>query len=88
MIDRTVNLGHILTISAMIVAVFGAYYNVKGDIREHSIRITNAETNISQSLVISQKLLTEIAAIRQDIAVIRERIDRPFNEIPHRGNGR
>jgi len=75
-IDTTINLGQIISIGGMIVAFIGAYYNLKGDIRSHGDRLTKIDEAESAQIALNTKMIEEMSAMRQDVAIIRDRIDR------------
>jgi hypothetical protein len=42
-IDYTINLGHLLTIAAFVIAAFGAWYGLKADVNAVAVRVVAIE---------------------------------------------
>lgn len=63
--DKTINLGHVLTIITLIAAFTGAYTAYQVTITNHEDRITRLENQTNN-----------IWSIKQDVAVIKDRIER------------
>lgn len=74
--DRTVSLGHVLTIVALMSSLVGAYVAYKVTISNHEDRISRLETLMLQQLNTNQDQVNSLWSIKQDVAVIKDRIER------------
>lgn len=71
--DGTINLGHVLTILAIIGSVFVAYMNILRTVDSHELRITAVEKQVSSSTLFQRQVLATLTTIREDIATLKER---------------
>ncbi len=74
--DRTVNLGQILTLVAMIFAGIAAWFNMKADMRLQEERIERLEKGYANQWEQIRATTDALSSIRTDIAVIRDRMER------------
>lgn len=78
--DLSVNLGQVLTATAMILSVVAAYFAIRSDIRDHEGRIARVEQSVINQDVLNQKAGDSLGSIKTDIAVIRDRLERASSE--------
>lgn len=74
--DWTMNLGHLMMILTMVLAAVAAYATARVTLSEHEARISALEIGISSVRTTSSDLTATLYTIRQDVAVIRDRMDR------------
>lgn len=74
--DRTVSLGHILTIMSIIGATIGGYVTYRLTIAEHDVRLRTLEAQMLHQINSNSELNVMMYNIRQDVAIIRDRIER------------
>lgn len=77
--DPTINLGHILTIMALLGSVFIAYVNIVRSVDNHELRIAAMEKKSDRDLIIQQQILDALSTIREDIATLKAQ-----SRLPHR----
>lgn len=73
--DWTINLGHLLTISAMLIALATAYTTYQVTINDHDSRLRSLER---QTLMLDGRtsdIYKVLSDIRQDLAIIKYRMD-------------
>ena len=75
--DWTINVSQIITIVGMIFALISAYYILKSDVRALDARLVMTEYAVRDQVSMNAKIIAEIAAVRQDVAVIRDRVEPP-----------
>lgn len=71
--DPIVNLGHVLTIAALLGSVFIAYMNIVRTVDSHELRIEAVEKQVSNSTAFQRQVLDTLTNIREDIATLKER---------------
>lgn len=74
--DRTISLGHVLTIMSIVGATIGGYVTYRLTIAEHDVRLRNLEQQMQHQMDVYGSLNTMMYNIRQDVAVIRDRLER------------
>jgi hypothetical protein len=74
--DRTVSLGHVLTIMSILAATIGGYVTYRLTIAEHEARLVSLETQMRTQGAAYTELQVMMWNIRQDVAVIRDRLER------------
>jgi hypothetical protein len=75
--DWTINVSQLLTVVAMVFVLLGAFYTMKSDVRALDARLILAEYGVRDQVHMNAKIIAEIAAVRQDVAVIRDRLEPP-----------
>lgn len=96
--DWSINVGQLITIIGMVFALISAYYIIKSDIRSLDIRVLDNFNALDRRLVVMErvaqeqitmnaKIIAEVGAVRQDVAVIRDRLEPPpmSSQSPSRG---
>ena len=81
-IDKTINIGQILTAATMLIAALSAYFSVKGDLRSQEERIVRLENQMGDQGANQRNMAESLSDIRRDIAVIRDRMERNGNALP------
>lgn len=74
--DRTISLGHVLTIMSIVFATIGGYVTYRLTIAEHEARLQNLEQQMAHQVLSDSDLRVMMYNIRQDVAVIRDRVER------------
>lgn len=75
--DWTINVSQLIALFGMVLAILAAFYTMKSDIRALDARIVIAEHGVRDQVHMNAKVIAEIAAVRQDVAVIRDRLEPP-----------
>jgi hypothetical protein len=78
--DLTINLGHVVVLGTLIASVITTWSSYYTSITNSEIRITRLEKAIETHVANSQDLSENISSLKQDIAILRyriERVDRP-----------
>lgn len=77
-IDKTINLGQIITLVTLLFGIAAAYFNVRYDIelvkRLHEDRITRLEASNKASQGQTERMVDALNSIRTDIAIMRIRL--------------
>jgi hypothetical protein len=76
-VDWSINIGQIITIIGMVFAMISAYYILKSDVRALDARISVLELMVRDQIGMNAKVLAEVGAVRQDVAVLRDRSGPP-----------
>lgn len=76
-IDWSINVGQIITIVGMVFAMISAYFILKSDVRALDARITVLEVMVRDQITMNAKLFAEVGAVRQDTAILRDRLEPP-----------
>jgi hypothetical protein len=71
--DPIINLGHVLTIAALIGSVSIAYTNIVRSIDNHELRIEEIEKSSDRDAMVQQQILNTLTTIREDIATLKAR---------------
>ena len=74
--DKTVNLGQILTLIAMLMAGVAAWFAMKSDLRSQEERIERLELSAKTQWEQVRQTSENLNKIATDIAVIRDRMER------------
>lgn len=74
--DRTISVGHIITVLTLISAFVGAYAAYKVTITDHESRLIRLETMVLQQINSNEAQNNSLWSIKQDVAVIKDRIER------------
>ncbi len=75
--DKTITLGNVILMVGMAGSVVAFFTSTKISLAEHEIRLTRLE-RITDGLIQSDYTTSvNIGAIKQDVAVIRDRVERP-----------
>ncbi|PSJ55748.1 hypothetical protein [Pseudaminobacter soli (ex Li et al. 2025)] len=69
--DPTINLGHVLTILALVGSVFVAYSRLVITIENHEMRISVVEKGADRDAQVQQQILNTLTTIREDIATLK-----------------
>lgn len=69
--DPTINLGHIMTIFALVGSIFLAYSRLVITIENHEMRIAVVEKGADRDAVLQQQILNTLTTIREDIATLK-----------------
>jgi hypothetical protein len=80
--DRTINLGHIMTILTLMVGMAGAYTTYKVSMTEHETRINRLEEITKSQISVGADITSNIYAMKQDLAIIKFRIERELDKKP------
>jgi hypothetical protein len=75
--DPTLNLGHLLTIIALLGSVAGAYYSLQGAVQLDEQRITTLEKQASSSISFQSAVLDKLTSIQVDIGVLKTKVGVP-----------
>jgi hypothetical protein len=86
--DWSINIGQIIAIIGMLFALISAYYIIKSDIRALDTKVTDSYHALDLRIIVSEaavrdqigmnaKIIAEVSAVRQDVAVIRDRLEPP-----------
>lgn len=75
--DWTINVSVIIAIVGMVFALISAYYIIKSDIKGLDARLGVTEVTLREQIIMNAKIIAEIGAVRQDVAVIRDRLEPP-----------
>lgn len=75
--DWTINVGHLITLVGTGFAMISAYYILKSDVRALDARLIVTEVAVRDQIIMNAKIIAEIGAVRQDVAVIRDRLEPP-----------
>lgn len=75
--DPTINLGHILTIGALVGSVFLAYTNLARSLENHEVRIETIEKDETQDDFVQRQILETLTTIREDLAALKARSGAP-----------
>lgn len=70
--DRTISLGHLLTIATMIMGLTAAYSTYQVTVNDHESRIKFLE----RQLTITSDQMAIVWSIQRDVAVIKDRLER------------
>lgn len=74
--DKRISLGNVLTVGAFLLAIVGNYVTYRVTISEHENRIAALELQLARQSTTNNELSTMMYNIRQDVAVIRDRLER------------
>ena len=74
--DRTLNLGHVLTIFTLLGTMGIAYATYSVTVAGHDLRLRFLEAQVSTLTNLNVELKAALASIKQDVAVIRDRLER------------
>lgn len=74
--DNTINLGHILTIGAILMGMALAYTTYALTVSDHDSRLRYLETVMKTQQVYNVDTNSALWTIKQDVAVIRDRLER------------
>lgn len=75
--DWTINVGHLITLAGTGFAMISAYYVLKSDVRALDARLSVTEIAVRDQITMNAKIAAEVGAVRQDVAVIRDRLEPP-----------
>ena len=74
--DWTINLGHVLTIAAVLAALGTAYTTYQVTINDHDGRLRALERQDSAQMGRANEVTSALYSIKQDLAIIKYRLDR------------
>ena len=74
--NLSINLGHLLTIGTMLVTMGVAYSTYAVTVHSHDMRLRFLEAQVQSLVHVNAELTTNIYNLRQDVAVIRDRVER------------
>jgi hypothetical protein len=75
--DYTINIGQIVTLVSFFGGLVAAWYAVKSDLRSIDARVVNVERDTRGQIEQNARIIGEVGAVRQDVAVIRDRVTPP-----------
>lgn len=84
--DKSVSLGHVLTMAVMISGILTAYVTYKVTISDHASRIERLEKLMEMDVQSSNNQTRAIYDIQREVAIIKDRLERSSrkNELPSR----
>jgi Tfp pilus assembly protein PilN len=74
--DKRISLGNVLTLLSLLGILAGSYVTYRVTISEHETRIQALELSMQRQSSANSELSTMMYNIRQDVAVIRDRLER------------
>lgn len=74
--DLSINLGHVLTIATLLCTLAVAYATYLVTVNSLDMRLRYVETHIQNIASVNYELTTAMHTLRQDVAIIRDRIER------------
>jgi hypothetical protein len=80
--DWTINIAVLISAISMILALFAIFYGIKSDIRSIDARLTHVEASTRNQTSMDAKIFAEIGMIRQNTAVLMDRLEPPPVSVP------
>lgn len=74
--EKSISVGHILTILSIVSAAVSLFVTYRVTITEHEGRLRTLEIQVQTQTATNSQLSTMMYNIRQDVAVIRDRLER------------
>jgi 5-bromo-4-chloroindolyl phosphate hydrolysis protein len=74
--DLTINLGHIIILGTLFTSIVSTWVTYKVSITNNELRLARLEEFVKAQGASNQEIATDISSIKQDIAIIRYRVDR------------
>lgn len=75
-LDKTINVGQILTIIGLLTAGLAGFYAVRESTTLNATRIAILERSIQEDRAQARQMVESLQGIRQDMAVIRYRLEK------------
>lgn len=75
--DWTINVSQLLALASMVFGLFSAFYAIRSDIRAIGDRVADLELDVRGQIPQNAKIAAEIGAVREDVAVLRDRAQPP-----------
>ena len=78
--DKTINLGHVMTIITLMAGMATAYTTYRVSMAEHETRIDRLEKISTSQISVGAEMTTNLFAMKQDLAIIKYRIERELDK--------
>ena len=74
--NLSINLGHLLTIGTLLITMGAAYSTYAVTVHSHDMRLRFLEAQVQSLVHVNNELTANMYTLRQDVAVIRDRVER------------
>ena len=82
--DAKISLGNVLTLLTLVGGFIASYYAMKASIANHEWRLLALEDRVRVQWNTSANISNDINSIKQDVAIIRDRMERVKEKVDER----